>query len=100
MSLHNCTYLCIFLYLLKRKSDRDIREGDVEVKRARDIFTSARSWLPTALQVLPYKDNRGDEEDDDDDDEGKIFEIVLFRNTLSRGKGGFELFKSPATKRV
>ena len=38
----------------------------------RDIFTSARSWLPTALQVLPYKDNHGDEEqfcDDDDDDD-------------------------------
>ena len=37
-----------------------------------DIFTSARSWLQTALQVLPYKDNHGDEEqfcDDDDDDD-------------------------------
>ena len=78
MPLHNCCiYLCIFLYLLKRKSDRDIREGDVEVKRARDIFTSARSWLPTALQVLPYKDNRGDEEEDDDDDEGKYFELYF-----------------------
>ena len=54
---------CVFVYFYARVTETSRRQTgrDVEVKRARDIFTSARSWLPTALQDLPYKDNQDEE---------------------------------------
>ena len=54
---------CVFVYFCARVTETSRRQTgrDVEVKRARDIFTSARSWLPTALQDLPYKDNQDEE---------------------------------------